>query len=331
MHSDTETANNWPITGPVIQAEHMDVEDAVAHLYSLPLDEFVAARNALVKQAKSEGAAQEASRIQALGKPTVAAWLVNQVARAHLAEMDELVALGERMREAAAGHDGRRLRALTSERSTLINKLMKHARTLARESGQRLSDETAQMIGDTLHAAMADPRAADAVRAGCLTRTLQHFGYGSVEGDGTSADVISLADVRTARAQRAEKTPQRATRTTEPATDATDTRSRRERDRERRRREAEEQVAAAESAIVTATTLIDELTVELDDRKQELADAESEVERLAAALDDARQRVKDARAGIRQGDADLDKAQGAVERARRERRGAQRQLDQIGD
>ena len=50
------------------------IEDEIARLYQLPLDEFTSARNALAKRAGSDAAG-----IRALTKPSVPAWAVNQL------------------------------------------------------------------------------------------------------------------------------------------------------------------------------------------------------------------------------------------------------------
>ncbi len=61
-------------------------EQAVDHLFALPLEEFVAARNIAAKQATAAGDSVGAARLRGLAKPTVAAWVVNQVARSHAAQ-----------------------------------------------------------------------------------------------------------------------------------------------------------------------------------------------------------------------------------------------------
>ncbi|MEK8226438.1 hypothetical protein NKG05_10745 [Oerskovia sp. M15] len=75
-------------------------EQSVDQLFALPLDEFVAARNAAAKQATAAGDSVGAARLRALTKPTVAAWVVNQVARSHAQQIDDLVALGDKLRAA---------------------------------------------------------------------------------------------------------------------------------------------------------------------------------------------------------------------------------------
>src|SRR4051812_36772297 len=56
-------------------------EERVDALYALPLDEFVAGRKRLADELKREGAAAEAKSFLGLTKPTLSAWLTNQIVR----------------------------------------------------------------------------------------------------------------------------------------------------------------------------------------------------------------------------------------------------------
>src|SRR5437867_10634597 len=71
-------------------------------LFKLPLTEFTAARNAMAARLKKEGAGEAAYRVKALGKPSVAAWAVNQIYWEHPGAFDELMAAGERLAQAHA-------------------------------------------------------------------------------------------------------------------------------------------------------------------------------------------------------------------------------------
>jgi len=52
-------------------------------LFRVPLAEFVAARRALVAELKGRGDKAGASRVAGLSKPSVPAWLANQLFHAH--------------------------------------------------------------------------------------------------------------------------------------------------------------------------------------------------------------------------------------------------------
>jgi len=55
------------------------VEDEIDALFKLPLGEFTPARNALAARLKKAGEQAEADAVKALPKPSVAAWVVNQL------------------------------------------------------------------------------------------------------------------------------------------------------------------------------------------------------------------------------------------------------------
>ena len=75
-------------------------ENEVDALFRLPLAEFTGARNALAAQLKKRGRGEDAARVKALGKPSIAAWAVNQLYWNHREEFDQLIASGERFHKA---------------------------------------------------------------------------------------------------------------------------------------------------------------------------------------------------------------------------------------
>jgi len=82
--------------GPAQESSEVD------GLFQLPLAEFTAARNALAARLKKAGQAAAAEQVKGLPKPSVAAWVVNQVARAHPRELQALLAAGDKFRDAQA-------------------------------------------------------------------------------------------------------------------------------------------------------------------------------------------------------------------------------------
>ncbi|MEJ7743055.1 MAG: hypothetical protein WKF73_11155 [Nocardioidaceae bacterium] len=98
----------------------MDFEAVVDELYGLPLKEFTAARKERAKAARAEGNPELSAVIQALDKPTVAAWLTNQLVRVHREEVDALLELGADLREVMADLSGDELRELTRQRHQLV-------------------------------------------------------------------------------------------------------------------------------------------------------------------------------------------------------------------
>lgn len=297
----------------------MNFDDVAAGLYGLPPDEFVAARAAKAKEAKSEGEGQLATRIGRLRKPTAAAWLANQLPRAHAADVAELIDVGEQMRRATAALDGGRLRELTAQRRDLIDSLLKHARQLAKNAGQPPSEQTLEAVGDTLLAAAADPAAAAELRAGQLVRPLKHVGFGPIADVGESAEVISLSEIRSARHQR-EK---------DDHGHAEDDRADEDQDEQARAEalaEARDELREAEAAVAEADDRVDDLVDELDPRRRRVAEVEDTVERLTAELADARDELDKARAAAKASQDELNHARAEAEKARQRRRDAKRRL-----
>src|SRR5690349_11259326 len=101
-------------------------------LYALDPAEFVAARDALVKELKAEGAKEAAAEIARLRRPSVGAHALNQVAREHPALVEAALDAGIALREAseavAAGGDAGALRDATASERAAAQAVTKAAR-----------------------------------------------------------------------------------------------------------------------------------------------------------------------------------------------------------
>jgi hypothetical protein len=118
----------------------MDVDTVLDELFAAPREEFTALRDTRVKQARTEGDTELVGQLKRLRKPTVAAWLVNQVSRAHPEDVERLAKVGDALRAAHHALAGDQLRDLSRERNELIHVLTGHARAIAGEAGQALGD-----------------------------------------------------------------------------------------------------------------------------------------------------------------------------------------------
>ncbi|MBF6134028.1 hypothetical protein IU501_13590 [Nocardia otitidiscaviarum] len=156
----------------------MTLEEVAGELYGLAPSEFVAARDERVRRAREDGDRALAGAIGKLRRPTVAAWAVNVLAREATDEVTALLALGDALREAQRKLSGEALRALTTQRQQVVNALTRKAGELAAAHDQKLSEATLREIGQTLHAALADPDVAAAVRTGTLTTATSYEGFG---------------------------------------------------------------------------------------------------------------------------------------------------------
>jgi hypothetical protein len=90
----------------------VDLADVAHELYGLLPGDFTAERNQRAKDLKADGDAELAAQVKALGKPTSAAWLVNQLVRHHGEEVEQVAAIGAALREAQDDLDSGELLAL---------------------------------------------------------------------------------------------------------------------------------------------------------------------------------------------------------------------------
>lgn len=167
----------------------MDLEDATRRLYAMPLDQFMGTRTGLVADARAAKDRELATTLAALRKPTVAAWLVNQVVRLDPGALRALVDVGERLHRAQAQMDGAALRSLGRERSGVVDALVRRASELGKELGTAASDAVAGELRETFTAAAMSAEASAAVRSGRLVRALSYAGFGDVD----VSDAVALA------------------------------------------------------------------------------------------------------------------------------------------
>jgi hypothetical protein len=273
----------------------VDFEEAAAQLYAAPAADFIATRNKLAKELKADGDQLGSTRLKALRKPTVAAWLANLVARERPDELDDLLALGDEFRQATEDLDGDRLRELTPQRHQLLDQLAQVARSLAEENGQKVSVDVAQKLRETLDAALVDPAAGEAVREGQLSSALRHVGFGVVDESG---DPTTVAPLTAERRRRAEERRAKAShpQATEETVKEKAARERAEREQEEReqaqrdqaQRELDQAVAAAEAAEAS----VEDLDTRLAAAREAVEKAQDEVRRLSGELDEARKTAR---------------------------------------
>jgi hypothetical protein len=163
------------------------VAAAADELYGADPGEFTDRRKALADAARADGDTAAAKRIAALRKPTRAAWVVNQLARADPDAPGRLAGLAADLRAAEQARDGPRLRELSAARGRLVDALTAQAFAAAGvpdpPSGLR------EEVTETLTSALGDPQVAVEFAAGTLTRAAQWSGFGLASFSGaTSAE-----------------------------------------------------------------------------------------------------------------------------------------------
>lgn len=279
------------------------VGEVADELYGLAPREFTAARDAKVKQLRAEGDKDAAREVAALRKPTVAAWLANQLVREHADEIDPLIELGAGLREASASLSGPQLRELSQQRGRLVQALVRQARKLAHASGQAVTDDAARGLEQTLLAALADERAGELLREGRLSEVLSHDAFGADPG----GPVVRR------------KPAARRTSRTAPTAE--------ERERAERRKELEAALAdawKAARAAADARADAEDAAIVAD---RTAAEARRTVERLSSELAEAETTRDEAVDAARTASAARDDARAVAERATKHVSELQRALD----
>ncbi|MFF4836707.1 hypothetical protein [Streptomyces sp. NPDC001315] len=150
----------------------MDLKNVVEELYTLHPTQFVGARTARVDEALAAGRATLAAQIAALRRPALSAWASNLLVHSEPEQVARLLRLGEGLRQAHRKLARTQLRRLGQQQRTLVGALSQQARTLAAEAGHPLGEGAQRKVEQTLHAALADPAAAEKWASGRLVRAL---------------------------------------------------------------------------------------------------------------------------------------------------------------
>jgi hypothetical protein len=179
----------------------MDLEERLDALFAVPIDEFTQTRNSLVKELTAAGDKDSASRVKALKKPTTTVWAINQLAHHHGPELEELVAIHERMATARGAAD---LRSAADERRRVVHRLTDLAGKILAAAGHSASTTQTQRISQSLLAATTGEQL-DALRWGRLTGELEGPGFEAMSGFADAADGPAYEPIDMRARERAEK------------------------------------------------------------------------------------------------------------------------------
>ncbi len=281
----------------------LDMAPIVDRLYTLPPDEFAAARDAAVRQARTEGKAPLAREVARLRKPTQSAWLINLLWRDQRDVMNQLFELASELMQAQVDAAGSVLRALTTQRREIETALMRRAVELAQAAGVKVSDAQVREAQETLGAALAQPEVAEEVRSGRLVKPATYVGFGMLptaappRAEPTAP--VEPIDLQAAAARRASETEAR-------------------RERERRVEAARGTLAAAAEEVKTAEAAAEDADKRSDDLRQQLETLRAQVRRLEVEVGRAAEQAEaasSAREAARRAHAE---AAEALQRAERE-------------
>ncbi|MFC8194394.1 hypothetical protein ACFWBR_26205 [Streptomyces sp. NPDC060006] len=152
--------------------EGHDVEKLLDELYTTPPPGFVSRREELAALTKASGQVEDARRIHAARRPTLAAWAANLLLRSRPQECRRFLELGGALREAYQTLDAGGIKELSEQRRHIVSALSRQAGRLAAEGGHQLSDTAQQGVEATLRAVLADEDAADRWATGRLEAAL---------------------------------------------------------------------------------------------------------------------------------------------------------------
>jgi hypothetical protein len=148
-------------------------------LSHVPPEEFVQARDALVRQLRERGENEEAKRIAGLRRPGTALWVTNQLGARAAKDVEALIDSSGRARRAQLhGGSGDGLRDAMHGQRGALHRLMAEAQNAAAEIGAALTPELQRRIQDTLQTAATS--APDALRQGAIEHELSAAGFGAL-------------------------------------------------------------------------------------------------------------------------------------------------------
>lgn len=160
----------------------MTLDDALDELYGAPLDEFVAERKRLARKLGGE----EGKELAARRKPSVAAWVLNQLARRERRDVDLLLDAGHRLRQAQEGvlrgeERGTFEQARTKEVDAL-KRLAKAAERTLRDARGTASAATLAQVDEGLRTAAITEEGRELLARGRFVETPEASGFAAFAG-----------------------------------------------------------------------------------------------------------------------------------------------------
>jgi hypothetical protein len=271
----------------------VNVEDEVDRLYGLPLEEFTTRRNSLARELREAGEREAGDRVKTLPKPSISAWVVNQLARRERLQMRSLLTAGERLRKAQEellrGGTRDELQEAFERQREVVGALLESATEVLRSAGHPATDATLERVRGTLTSAAGDEEGKRLVQEGRLTEDLDPAGFGPL-ALGTGAG---------------RKSPERPKRVSADG----------------RRKPAEakgrrEEAAARKKRIEEARREMEGLRAEVTERRTDARRAKAEARKAARAAEAAQEAAEKQEKELEQLSARLEAAKDAFERAR---------------
>jgi hypothetical protein len=288
--------------------EH-ELDEIANELYAMRPDEFAGARDERARAAKANGHAELARELTKLRKPTQSAWLINLLWRDQRDVMEQLLELGEELRDAQARASGAALHQLTAVRRELEAGMIRQAKALADKAGVSVSASMEREAQETLAAALARPDVADEIRTGRLVKPATYAGFGDMGSVASAASERRIADRDVAKAPSGAAGPAKIDRLEDRAAQ-----------RARERREAaERRVAEARSAVEAAVETLAQLERNAETARERQKTAHDESEKVQDQVRELQERLAELQERLREVKVEQVAAEQAIQAAGRRR------------
>lgn len=176
-----------------------DEETELDRLYAAPLEEFTRLRNEIAAGARQDGEPEAATRIGALKKPSVSAWVVNQIARTAQVDLQRLVKAGEALeqaqRESLSGKGPSGFEAARKEE----NDAVRLVRGASKQVLASVSAPVLDRVVNSMRAGAASSEGRDILKRGRLTEDLEPPGFGPFSGTPTSSSAKTTTSAASKR------------------------------------------------------------------------------------------------------------------------------------
>jgi len=237
----------------------MSLDDAADQLYGSSLEDFVGERTRLVKELRAAGEPGDAESLARSRKPTVAAWVLNQLARRNRRDVDLLLDAGHRLREAQAsalaGGDREAFARAQKAQSEMLRRLRGDAERLLEKTRGGASASIVNQVEQALRASAVSEAGREALARGRFVEPQRAEGFDVVSQlAGSSSTGKTVARKDAAQSERREATATlKAARARLREAERTAVQTQREaeglsRDAERARGEADAAQARADAA-----------------------------------------------------------------------------------
>jgi hypothetical protein len=278
-------------------AERANPDDEIDALFQLPLADFTSARNALAARLRKAGQPAAAAQVKAIPKPSVPAWVANQIYWRHRDALERLIDATRRFRHAQAAQlAGRRaeLRETLEAQRKALTEVTSLATAAIRQAEASPTPDLLRRVSATLDALSAAGPGTGAPRAGRLTNDLQPAGFetlaalvphaGSPPSRNGPSRVLSFSSGSAGKRSAPDASAGGSKAADDQRTRAAAARAA-VRDAERALAEAQRQARTAETQLRAAAAAASEA----EGRK---AEAARQMERAAASADEARQHAR---------------------------------------